>query len=642
MKRLKNIRKPRPLFSSPVPIGDKKEKKKWKVFPVIWSGLKRFAMFVGFMALATNLILLSIIAFKPQPELPKEMVLVLEFKDSIREIPQEASLSQLFPAQDPTLSEMVEAIEAAKGDDRVKGIIARMREGSYALSHIEELRNALSSFKESGKFTKIYSSSYGGFGSGLGRYYLASVFDEIWMQPMGIVTVTGIDARSPFLRGTLDILGVTPQFFQRKKYKTAYENLTAQEMSDPNREMTKRLIDDIKNILVTNIAQDRGMEEQDFVRLVDTGLFKSDEALSSGLIDHNNYPDVMLDEIKESGVFDSKNFEQGSLPLRSIAAYNSLREKPRPNSNASGMFNKQKKIPGVAVVYAVGAIMSGDSQAKTPSKIIGEVATSREIAPAILDAANDKSIETIVLRIDSPGGSPVASESILRALKTAKDKEGKNIIVSMSSTAASGGYWIAAYADEIFVLPTTITGSIGVVGGKFVLQDLWNKLGINWDGVQWGENSGMWSFNTPFSSSESERVNAMLDHVYESFIARVAEGRGMKPEDVDKIAGGRVWSGQAAIEIGLADKIGGLSDALDYAASLSGKESRNDVNIQIFPKPKTPVEQILEILNGGVYGGQISGGVNAYIFDLLKPVIKPLVVSSQPEAFMVYETLQVQ
>lgn len=584
--------KPRPLFSSPVPKAVKQPKIRWKVLPIFWMALKRGAMALGFLVIfsmiVSSFIMGSLMQQEIQP-LPDQMVLVLEFEGSIDEIPPQATLSNPFGEGGVTLRHYLSAIESAKHDPRVKGIVARMRDGAFSTAQVEEIRAAIFDFKESGKFTRIYSTSFGGLGSGLGRYFLASSFDELWMQPMGVVMIAGINAEQPFARETLDKMGITPQFFQRKEYKTAYESLTNESMSDANRETISVLVNDIRDRLVSEIAQDREISEERFTALVNQGLFTAPEALEAGLIDHMDYADVMIEQVKELVSGDPQSEDVAFRSLESYIAHVGLR------INEDGKINKEtrtrKTAGGVALIYAIGAIVSDAAGAP------GSLAASDDIAPAILDAAADPNIKTIILRVDSPGGSPAASEAILRALDKAQ-MEGKYVVVSMGSTAASGGYWIAAHADQIFVSPTTITGSIGVVGGKFTLGGLWEKIGLNWEAVQWGENADMWSMNTPFDAQGSERMNAMLDNVYESFLARVAQGRNMSIQQVDLIAKGRVWSGTRAIDVGLADQFGGLMSAIDYAATLNGGQSRDDVYVQIFPKPKTPFEQLMEIMSG--------------------------------------------
>lgn len=572
--------------------------------------------------------------------LPEEMVLLLEFDNGINEIPPEASFSNPFAKDQMTLRHYLQAIDAAKTDDRVKGIYARLRGGGFQLAQIQEIRNAIKDFKESGKFAYIYSTSFGEGGGGLGRYYLSSVFDELWMQPLGIVMIAGVNAEMPFARGVLEKIGVEPQFFQRKEYKTAYENLTDKSMSAANRETMERLVGDISFDLVRDISADRDMTPEKFKALVDKGLLTADEALAEGLIDQMSYADLLIERIKKDVTGDPENedlvFQQMKDYVEGVQA-----EQDKKNT---ALVTKGEGKPGVAVVYVVGAIMTGKAgvSAAPLAMMDGGIAASDVIAPAILEAMEDETIHTIVLRVDSPGGSPAASEAILRALDKAKEK-GKNIVVSMGGTAASGGYWVAAHADHIFVSPMTVTGSIGVLGGKFSMRELWEKLDINWEGVSWGENAGMWSANAPFDAAGAERMNAMLDNVYRNFLIRVAKGRGMSIEDVDKVAGGRVWTGKRALEVGLADKEGGLNDALDYAATLSGGQNRHDITVQLFPKPKTALEELIAILSGEeVSAPSMPKVMEQMALEAFRPLLRSAVVARDPQGFTTYEPVTLE
>ncbi len=607
------------------------------MLPVLWSALKRTAMVLGFVMLFQIVVAITVLPVFFQsglPSLPREMVLFHTFEGNVQEIPNEASLRDPFAAPELTVREIVEALDKAAVDDRVKGFVARMNDGGIGLAHAQEITAALMRFRARGKFAHIYSSSYGDASSGMGRYYLASAFDQIWMQPMGIVTINGVNAEMPFLRNVLDKIGAQPNMYKRKDYKTAYENLTHDSISKENKEMTQRLVNDIRAELVSGIASARRMEPKVFEELVDKGLFAASEAKEAGLINRADYADVLIDDIKEAVTGDRESEDDLFVSLDSYVLAKKGKDEGEP-------FLAHGK-PNVALIYAVGAIMQSDgSGSPVPG---GTVAAADKIAPAIMAAAEDDMIEAIVLRIDSPGGSPTASESILRAVEKAQEK-GKPVIVSMGPTAASGGYWIAAYADQIFVLPATITGSIGVVGGKFSVGELWDKLGVNWDGVQWGENADMWSLNSKFSPREAERINAMLDAIYHGFITRVAKGRKMGLAEVDEIAGGRVWSGVRAVEIGLADQLGGLDAALDYTAQLLGRDDRSGLDTLVYPKRKTPIEQLIALLEGQVMLGQ-SVRSNAALLEWGAETLGPLSGAinqvRNPNDFSVYQPMAVR
>lgn len=621
--------KSRPLFSNTLPKEVKKPKIEWKILPIAWFALKRTAMAIGFLVLFQILIAVIILPalFQGAGEkpFPKEMVLFLPINGDIVEVPEAPSFADPFAPPARTVRQVVDALDAAAVDNRVKGLLVRINDGGIALVHAQEIRDALMRFKASGKFAHVYSSSYGDSGNGLGRYYLASAFDEIWMQPMGIVMINGASAEMPFLRGLMEKVGVEPNMFQRKEYKTAYEMFTNRNISKENKETLSRLLGDIRAEVMRVIPAERGMDEKTFSKLVDKGLFTSSEALDAGLITHADYADVLVGNIKEAVAGDREASDDLFVDFGSYSARLNVK-----NHNAFediGLGGKSK----IALVYASGAIVQSEDSGSG-------VAAAEVIAPAIMDATEDENVKAIVLRVDSPGGSPVASESILRAIEKAKEK-GKPVIVSMGSVAASGGYWISAYGDQIFVSPSTITGSIGVVGGKFSLAGLWDKLDVNWNGVQWGKNSGMWSFNEKFSPSEAERINTMLDSIYDAFLERVAKGRKMSVAEVDKIAGGRVWSGARAVEIGLADQIGGLDDALDYTATLLSRKDRNDLNVVVMPKPKTAFEQFLSMIEGQVTLGRVVKE-NAAIFEMMEPVSGAISQVRNPDDYLIYSPLR--
>ncbi len=630
----------RPLFSDPVSRDVRRGRIQWRVLPIAWLAIKKTCTVIGAFVLVTvllSILMLSGLNETTAPPLPQKMALYLEFSDGFYEKPSGSALAGSFNLEPPTVHQVVDAIDLAAKDERVMGIMARMDGGTFSTAQTKEVRDALARFRASGKFTRIYSASYGEAGGGLGRFYLASAFAERWMQPLGIVSIPGVAAEMPFFRGTLDKIGVEPQFFQRKEYKTAYENLTAKKMSPQNRETLEHIVGDLRAVLTRDIAADLQISPVKFEALVNKGLFTGPEALQEKLVTELNYVDVLVSRISEELTGDPESEEEFFVDPKAYLA--ALGREQSESNLVRGHFTDAR--PRVALVHVAGAIMDTRIGVSATPMGLGEesIAAADEIAPAILDVAEDESIEAIVVRVDSPGGSPVASETILRAIDRAREK-GKPVIVSMGSTAASGGYWVAAHADRIFATPTTITGSIGVVGGKFSARDVWPKIGVNWERVEWGRNAGLWSMNTPFSATEAERINAMLDQVYDAFLERVSEGRKMSVEQVDKIAGGRVWSGEAAKRVGLVDEIGGLQNALDYTATLLKAEDRFGLDIVILPKPLTTFEELLAFLSeqGAVYEGL---KFQAMLGRVSKPFMDQMDVISQPN-FTTYEPLQIQ
>ena len=628
--------KKRPLFSSSVPqVSADKSSRRWVVLPMLWRGLKRICLTLGFLVLISMIMgavtTYTVISEKAAP-LPEQMVLYLNFQDDISELPEDVSFMDPFAQGQPTLRDLIAAIDRGRDDARVKGIYARISGGSFQLAHVQELRAAIKRFRESGKFAYIYAPSYGDAGNGLGGYYLASAFDEIWMQTMGVVSITGMSAEIPFFRGTMDKLGISPQFYHRKEYKTAYESLTNTEMSPANREATEQLLADIRAEFLRDIPPERGMSPLKFTQLVDKGLFTAPEAVAAGLVTKASYADILAEGIRAQVTGDADNEDDIFVSIDSYIA-DDVESDLEPDALGS------EKI-SVALVHIAGAIMPSADNGNSPGVMGDGIAAADEIAPAIIEAGNDEMIEAIVVRIDSPGGSPSASESILRALENAQRK-GKPVIVSMGPTAASGGYWVASYADMIFALPTTLTGSIGVVGGKVAVEEMMTKIGVNVQAVKWGENAGLWSMMTPFSEAEAERVNVMLDEVYNSFVARVSWGRGMTIEEVDKVAGGHVWTGASAVKLGLVDEIGGLSEALDYTAQLLGASGQRDLDIVMMPKPKTALEQFLELVEGGGSAITVLENQNR-MMKMLEPFAQSMAVMQNPELYSVYEPLRLK
>lgn len=635
----------RSIYSTPAtPKKQVKPKRRWMLFRVLWGALKKTCTVLGavilFSAFMFSWSASSVMENERVTTLPDEMVLFLELDGKLADLPADVSLTDPFASHGMTVKDFIDGLDRAKDDTRVKGIYANMVSGSYALGHIQEIRAAIKRFRDSGKFAYVFSSSYADAG-GMGTYYLASAFEQIWLQPMGVVAITGVSTEMPFVRGALDKIGVEPQFFQRKEYKTAYESFTNSEMSEANREMTGRLILDIAHSLQEDIVADRPALKANFKELVDHGLFIEKEAKAAGLVDEIAYADVLVRKVNEKVTGNADDEDLAYVHIEDYVRSGQKKKSVFEEALASSEIAANDGRPQIALIYAVGAIMSSDSEAQSMASFVDDgIAAADDIAPALLRAAKDENIEAVVLRIDSPGGSPVASETILRAVEKVQEK-GKKVIVSMGPTAASGGYWIAAYADQIFVLPTTLTGSIGVLGGKVSAKGVWENLGINWDSVKWGKNSGIWSMNTPFSETEAERMNAMLDNIYDNFLDRVAKGRKMNVEDVDKIARGRVWTGKRAIELGLADQIGGLNEALDYTAQMIGEADRHAVNVVILPEPLSPFEEFIQMLEQQVRAGEIAG-IQAAVMKEFMPLVRQAVIAKNPQDYAVYNSIEVK
>jgi protease-4 len=603
----------RTLVYNPVPV-QKNQPKRFQIGRMIWNILKRASMALGAMMLIS--ITISAIMFSQIPTekpviLPDTMVLHYNLSHEIRNRGgAESYLAELgFIPPEITLPDVIRALNKASKDDRVKGFVLTLNGGNYTLSQIQDLRDAIKQFKSSGKFTKIYAPSYGEIGSGLGAYYLASVFDEIWMQPVGMVAVTGLYAEAPYLKGLLDRFGVKAEFFQRKDYKTAMENLTASQMSPKSHEMMQSVVTSIGDTIAGDIARDRSKVGGQFRSLMNTGLFTDTESLNAKLIDQLGYEDDLRLAL----------FKKINLPpnedLKIFTSLKSYLSEP----------TKQITTTTIAHIFISGAII--EQMDNGGYQFQEKFADAKGISTDILNAAKSKSVSALLIEVNSPGGSPSASETIRRAIELAKTKYKKPIYIVMKDAAASGGYWVSVNADKIFARPTTLTGSIGVVGGKFTIEKLSSDYGVNWDGVQYGDNAGLFGINKSFSQSESERYNATLDSVYDHFIKRVSTGRKLSPDTVEQIAQGRVWTGLQAKIIGLVDELGGNEEALTSMAKQLGK-SKNDLALVEWPLEKSPLDAFRAIIGEA---SPISVMLNYFGFktELL----------SIPQARMVYEPL---
>jgi protease-4 len=574
---------------------DAVSRKRWSVGRMFRTLIRRTCLTLGGLMLFTILLGLLGGMLGGSKKLPGEMILALNITDPIGETEHALSLADPFAAPGATVRDVVETLDRAAVDDRVKGLLVSLDDGGIEMAHIQELRAAVKRFRRTGKFAHIYTASFADLGSGIGAYYFATAFDEIWMQPAGLVSITGLALDMPFAKEALDKVGARAEFLHREEYKSAMESFTNSEMSPANREMMTSIIGDLSVQLFNDIAHDRKLKNKSLQAQIDKGLITGDAALKAGLINRLDYADVLIDETREK-ITGKKDGDEPELILA--------------EDYHDAMFRREARLrdSDVALVRVAGEIIPG-SEPKPG------FATGDYIAEAIQEAADNDSIKVIVVRVDSPGGSPSASETIRRALVKAQ-QDGKKVVVSMGPVAASGGYWAGVNADKIFALPSTLTGSVGVIMGKFQVGGLWEKLGVNWDGVSWGKNARLWSSNGPISQSERAALNEAIDSTYDDFIDRVAEGRHMDKAKVRGLAKGRAWTGLQAARNGLVDEIGGLDSAMDYAAKLAGKSSRSKLKVIELPKPLSSFEQFVRLMNGQVSLGGLS------LLGVVEPVVK--------------------
>jgi protease-4 len=446
----------------------------------------------------------------------------------------------------PQLRPILRALHEGAGDDRVLGLIAKVG-GELPWAVMQELRLAVRAFAEHGKPTLAWAETLGEGSGSMTAFVLASAFDEIWLQPGGEVGVLGVGVETTFLRGALDKVGVEPQIAQRHEYKNAADTIMRTQYTQAHREALDRLAESVYTDAVDMIAEGRGMPAAQVRHLVDTGPRTAPQAHDVGLVDHLGYRDQAYEAMRSRVGPDAQLlFADRWAPPR------------RPHLPA-------RRTGHVALIEVTGSIASGRSTRGPMGRQVG----SDSIGAALRAATGDDKVRAVVLRIDSPGGSAVASDTIWRQVCLVREA-GKPVVVSMGSVAASGGYYVACPADVIVALPATLTGSIGVFGGKVVVRELMERLGLTTGTISHGARSLMYSPRRSFSDDERERLDATLDAIYADFIAKVAQGRRRPIDEIEAIARGRVWTGTDALRIGLVDELGGIRDALRIARSRAG------------------------------------------------------------------------
>nr|WP_294697293.1 signal peptide peptidase SppA [uncultured Friedmanniella sp.] len=445
----------------------------------------------------------------------------------------------------PTLRALHEAAE----DPRVVGLVARVG-GALPWAGMQELRIGVTAFGASGKPTVAWAESFGEIAD-TASYVLATAFDTVWLQPGGGIGLLGVAAETTFLGGAFAKLGVQPEFEQRHEYKNAVDTLTRTGFTEAHRESLEQLTRSLLDEAVERIAEGRNLSPERVRELVDTGPRTAAEALEVGLVDRLGYRDQVYDAAK--GAAGQAVGQQVELRFA---------DRWSPHRRPSLPWPK----PGrVALVRAHGVISSGRSRRGPMGRQLGSDSVAAELRATL----TDDRVRAVVLHIDSPGGSAVASDTLWREVGRVRES-GRPVVVSMGALAASGGYYVAAPADVIVALPGTLTGSIGVFGGKFVISDLLDRLGLNTGAVEQGEHSLMYSSRRPFGDQERDRLAATVDAIYADFVAKVAAGRGRPVAEIEAVARGRVWTGRDAREIGLVDELGGLRDAVRIARHRAG------------------------------------------------------------------------
>lgn len=520
---------------------------------------------------------------KDQASPPTPILVDLTLKGTIGEDPAPIGFDGI-PMTD-NLKAIVDRIAKAKDDKDVKGLVVRLRDLTVGWAKSNELRRAIKDFRTSGKkaFAVLEMSENA-------DYLVATAADEIVMPEGGWLLVKGMAAEVMFYRSLFDKLGITPDMMQIGEYKAAGEPFTRTKMSPAFREEITSILTDSYAMLVEAIAERQGIAQEEARKLIDGGPYTPSAARSAGLINRIAYPDQLEAEIAKGLGVPSVKLETRygkkaeAADLSGFAGFMKMMQALSGESAKKASSDK----PKVAVIYASGMIMPGKSSS---SSLLGEaVLGSDTVVKNLREAEKDKSVKAIVLRVDSPGGSALASDLIWREAVRIE----KPIVASMSDVAASGGYYISVGCDKIYAEPGTITGSIGVVGGKIALGGLMEKLGLTTDTVTVGKNATIFSTIKPFTDDEKAAMRRLMEDTYKQFVGKVAEGRKMEASRVEKLAGGRVYTGRQAKANGLVDELGTLQDAIGEAKALAHIDREAEVELLILPKAKSVIESLLD------------------------------------------------
>ena len=527
------------------------------------------------------------------PTVQAGSLLWLRVPDNMVERAPDDLLGQLVGRRE-TVGAVVETLRKAKVDARVEAVvlIPAMQPGLWG--KVQEIRDAVLDFKTSGKPIVAYLEYGGGQ-----QYYLATACDQIVLTPTSPLDLVGVASYELFVRGALDKVGAFPDMLHAGEFKTASNVYTETTFTPEHREMTESLNRDLYDQLVDGIAAGRTMTASAVEALIDRGPFLPEEAVRHGLVDGLAYEDELTDRL---ALADSE------LKRLSYADYR------RVNPRTLGL----NRGPQIALVYAVGTITFGGSGTDvTGSEVLG----SETLVRAIRDARTDDSIQAIIVRIDSPGGAAIASDIIWRELTLARDD--KPIIASMSDVAASGGYYIAMPAHAIVAQSATLTGSIGVVGGKFALGGTFEKIGLDIETVADGKVADINSPVAPYSDDARARLQQQIDAIYETFLDKAAQGRSMTRDAVHAVAQGRVWTGRQAKDLGLVDELGGLARAVTVAKERAGIGADVEVTLVPYPRPRS----LFEVVSSSLTVRSVAGGrawLTSPVDHLLAAVTTPM------------------
>lgn len=475
----------------------------------------------------------------------------------------------------PTVADVVSGLHRAAEDPNIDTLIAYMTNAELGISQIQEIREAVKAFRSAGKKTIFYAPTFGELGGGMALYYLATAFEEIRMQPTGELGLSGISVETPYFKKALMKWGIKPSFEARYEYKSGADSLNAEEMSAAERTNLIQILDDMLTVIAEQTGADRSIAADKMKAILKDGPYFADQALKMGLIDKTEYPDILENELKKKS--DGNDYEMIDLFEYIADTEPDIKE----------------ETPQIAYIPAVGIIQFGESVFGGDSyrSILGVASFSSMLR----EAAGNKSVKAVVIRLDSPGGGYTPSDAIRQEIEYVRKKTGKPVVCSMGATAASGGYFISLGCDIVLADPATLTGSIGVFGGKLVFKDLLDNLGITVSSLKIGKNAGLFSVSEDFSNEQKHFFNQALDRVYTDFTEKVAARRGFSPLKTNAVARGRVFTGKQAAENGLIDGTGGLYASFKAAAEAA--HLQEPLNIVEYPVRPTRLEMLISILN---------------------------------------------
>lgn len=507
----------------------------------------------------------------------RPLVLALDLSRPVTDAPGAPPLARLRAARGTDLREVVEALDAAAHDPRIAGVVAKVDAPAANWAHAQELHAAVRRFRAQGKPALAHAQSFSEAGAATLAYLVASAFDEVALQPTGELAATGVAVIQPFLRGLLDRLEVEPEVEHRHEFKTARNLVTERGFTDAHREVSERLVEQLHAQLVDAVATGRGLPADRVRELIDRAPMSAPEALEHGLVDRLAYRDEAVAEaLLRAG--------EGAS-LLTLSRFRTRLEQQR---------RWQLRRPTVALIPGTGGIQVGRGRASALRPVMG----ADTMAIAFHQARTDPKVAAVVFRVESPGGSAVASDAIWRSIQRTREA-GTPVVVSMGAVAGSGGYWVALGADRIIASAGTLTGSIGVVYGKLVVRGFGERLGITTDEAHRGANALLASSTEPYTDAQREQVAGFLDHVYDAFLAKVADARPLSRDQVAEVARGRVWTGDDAHAHGLIDELGGYHEAFAAARELAGIAPDRALKVRVLPRLPLPERLGLKEVDDG-------------------------------------------